>query len=477
MKKFILLAAALSSSLLAKTITFDEALKEALANNLELKAKKLNIDKAKADLNQAKGTNWGKLTFSEEISRTNNALYVFGMKLESREATFRDFGFSDFLGGVGQALAYSSNFDQFKGMMTNPKTGSALLNTAPEDLNYPGSRNNFKTKLVYEIPLFTGFKLTYAQEMAKLQVKANKYKYAHDRNKLGIEVLKAYNGAVAAKSFIDALETAKKTTTSFIKMITAFYNNGMATKTDLLEAKKRDNEVNAMLIQAKSKYKLALAYLRFLTDDKEISDVGDFKIIVPPNATLEDLQKEALNKRNDLKWMKSNLETMQKKVKFEKADKYPMIGAHLEYGFNDNALNNIDTDKDYYMIAAGLKWNIFDKATSAKVEKSKIEAAQVANYYNYMKKGIKLDIEQKYLDYQAKHAVVKEKLTNKELAEEILKKYTYMYKQGMINITILLMKEAEARKARAELIKARYDEALAAAKLKEALGDLVKESK
>jgi outer membrane protein TolC len=47
----------------------------------------------------------------------------------------------------------------------------------------------------------------------------------------------------------------------------------------------------------------------------------------------------------------------------------------------------------------------------------------------------------------------------------------------MITMPILLMKEAEARKARAELIKAKYDEALAAAELKKALGDLVKESK
>jgi len=68
-------------------------------------------------------------------------------------------------------------------------------------------------------------------------------------------------------------------------------------------------------------------------------------------------------------------------------------------------------------------------------------------------------------------------LVNKELAEQILKKYTFMYKQGMISMPILLMKEADARKARAELIKAKFDEAMAAAELKKALGDLVKESK
>jgi len=477
MKRILLISAALSSMLFAKTVNFDTVLKESLNNNLELKAKKLNIDKAKADLKKAQSYDWGKLIFSEQISRTNNPLYVFGMKLGSREATFGDFGFSSFLGGVGQVLNYSSNFTQFKNQMTNPAMASQLLNTAPKDLNYPDARTNFETKFVYEVPIFTGFKLKYAKEMAKLQVLANKYKYENDKNKLAIEVLKAYNGAVAAKYFIKALKKAKETTSSFVKMINDFLNVGMATETDLLQAKKRDSEVDSMLIEAKNKYALALSYLRFLSGDDEISNVGDFKVIVSPNQSLEELKKIALKNRNDLKWMQKNVETMQRKVKMDSSSKYPVIGAHLEYGWNDNRLNNISADKDYYLGAVGLKYTIFDNSEKAKIEKSKIEALQTAYYYKYMKKGIALQVEQKYLNLKAKAAELKNKVINKDLAEEILKKYTYMYKQGMINMTILLMKEAEARKARAELIKAKYDESLAAAELKAALGDLVKESK
>ncbi len=462
MKKFLVFAA-LSSLVFAKSVDFKTVLKETLSNNLELKAKKLNIDKALAQLKQAKGMDWGKLTFSEDISRSNDALYVFGMKLESREATFKDFGFSDFLAAM-------------PGLMAGTTSGAQVLAIQPKDLNYPGSRTNFKTKFVYEIPLFTGFKIKYAKKMAALQVKANKYRYMHDKNKLAFEVLKAYNGAVAAKYFISALEKAKQTTTAFVKMVNNFYSQGMATQSDLLQAKKRDNEVNAMLIKAKNKYALALAYLRFLSDDYSITGVKDFRVIVPENKNLKQLIKIALANRGDLKWMKQNVRTMEAKVKFEKADKYPMVGAHLEYGWNDNTLD-LSYKKDYYVVAAGLKWNIFDKSTSAKVQAAKIDAMQTNYYYQYMKKGIALDVTQKYLDYKAKKALVKEKITNKELAEEILKKYTFMYKQGMINMAILLMKEADARKARAELIKAEYDKAIAAAKLKEALGDLVKESK
>ena len=181
--------------------------------------------------------------------------------------------------------------------------------------------------------------------------------------------------------------------------------------------------------------------------------------------------------RNDVKWMAENVKTMQKKVKMDSNIKYPTAGMHLEYGWNDNELNNIDSDKDYYVAAVGLNYTIFDNSEKAKLQKSKIEAMQTAYYYKYMKKGIALQVEQKLLELKSKAAVLKNKIINKDLAEEILKRYTYMYKQGMINMTILLMKEADARKARAELIKAKYDEALAAAELKVALGDLVKESK
>jgi len=476
MKKFLLLSACLCG-LFAKTVDFNIVLKEALNNNLELKAKKLNIDKAKADLKKAKGYNWGKLTLSEEVSRSNDPLYVFGMKLESREATFRDFGFKDFLGGVGMALNQADgDFGKFSDLMRNPQMQASLLDTAPDDLNNPKARTNFKTKLVYEVPLFTGFKLKYAKEMAALQVKANQYKYANDKNKLAIEVLKAYNGAVAAKYFIKALKKAKETTSSFVTMINNFYKQGMATDVDLLQAKKRDNEINAMLIEAENKYQLALSYLRFLTDDNSIDNVKDFKVIFPPNVPLKNLVVSALKNRNDLKWMKANVETMQKKVKMDKSAYYPMIGAHLEYGFNDNRLT-LSKKKDYYVAAVGMDWKLFDASRGAEIQKSKIDAIQTNYYYKYMKKGIALDVKQKYLNFKSKHAIVEEKITNKELAEEILKKYTYMYKQGMVNMTILLMKEAEARKARAELIKARFDEALAAAELKKAIGDLLKESK
>jgi len=458
-RRLFLISGLVCSFLVGKSITYPTALQEALTGNPELKAKKMEIGKAEAQLQKAKGYNWGKLTLGETFSRTNNALYVFGMKLESREANFRDFGFADFLGVMPQ-------------LMQQQISGDQVLAIEPDDLNYPGSRSNWKTNIVYEVPIFMGFKLQEAEKMAELQLRAKTYKFMGDKEKLAIEVLKAYNGAVAAKEFIRALKKAKETTSTFVRTIKAFYHQGMATQIDLLSAQKRDNEVATMLIEAQNKYRLALAYLRYLTDDPTITDVGGFYYESIPNVGLDKLKEMAIQNRTDLKFMKKNVETMEHFVKMKKSALYPTIGFHGEYGWNDNTIT-LSSKKDYYLVAVGLKWNIIDGGRSGDVEEAKVKALQTAQYYTAMKKGIGVDVEKKYLDYKTKCAVIKTKEINRKLAHKILQKYTYMYKQGMVSFPIVLLKEAEARKADAELIKAEYEKAVAAAELKKAIGKIL----
>jgi outer membrane protein TolC len=433
----------------ASTITFDEALKETFANNQELKAKKLNVELAKQDLKKAKSYDFGKLFISEDVTNTNNPLYVFGNKLESREAAMGDFGFT-----------------------VIPPAGTPVGGVIPDALNNPDARTNFKTKLVYEAPLFTGYKIKFAKEIAKLQIKAKEFKFNRDKNSLAVEVLKAYNGAVAAKHFIKALQSAKTTTTSFVTMTHNLFKQGMIVQSDVLSAEARDSEVDAKMIEAKNRYNLALAYLRFLTGDDKISDVKDFRIIISPNSELSQLQTEALNNRNDIKWMKQNVKTMSKKVKMDENIKYPTAGVHLEYGFNDNK-PTISLKKDYYLLAANITYNFIDMGAKENLEKSKIQSNQTALYFSHMKNGIKVDVEQKLLNLKAKTSIIDVKIKNRDLAHSVLSQYKEMYQNGLVNIAILLMKQAEAQKADAELIKAKYDQAIAAAELKLAVGSSI----
>lgn len=447
MIRFVL-AIALPAFLLAKQYEFKEILEKTLKNNKEIQAKRLNIEIAKEQLKAAEGLNFGKVVVSENYMKTDNPMYVFSSKLGSRRASFADFGFA--------------SFD-----MTNPN----ILNVVPKDLNEPKAIENYDTAISYELPIFTGFKLHYAKQMAELQVKANEIKLQRDEKLLAKETLSAYNGAVAAKYYVEAAQKGKATTASFVKMATDFFDAGMVVKSDKLQAESYDAQVNAKLLEAHNAYKLALAYLRFLSSDDTITDVGSFENLdVETKQTLENLKQEAFLHREDLKWMDYNVKTMHNKVGFESAEKWPIIGLQAKYGFNDDKITT-NGDKSYYLIGVGLTYTLFDGGkTSADAQKAKIEYLQTKNYYEYMKDGVALDVEKSFLTYQAKKAIIIEKQKSKEFAEEVVGYTTEMYKNGLAPMANLLLKEADAAKARAELIQAKYEEAMAAAELRLALG-------
>lgn len=436
--------------LTAQSVSFEEALQHTFDHNKDLKAKETSISLAKQKLKEADGFRWGEFTVTESICKTNRALQVFGSKLESREAELQDFGF-----------------------VYIPPAGTYVGPMQPDSLDNPGFRNHFKTAFSYKVPIFTGFQIDAARKMAELQVKANRFKFNRDKNRLGIEVLKSYNGAVAAKYFIKALKKAKQTTLSFINMTRTLHDQGMIVKSDLLSAEARDAEVDSMIIDADNKYQLSLAYLRYLTGNDHITDVEDFKIIVSPETSLKKLQSEALKERNDVKWMNKNVETMKEKIRLDSSSFYPQVGASLEYAFNDNRPNNLSLKKDYLSIGFEISYKIFDGfRRNAVKEQALIEAKKSRYQFEHMQEGIKVDVEQKYLVLRAKTAVIQGKVKKRDLAEEISNQYTTMYKNGLVNISLLLMKDAELQKARADLIQAKYDQAVAAANLKFAVGNL-----
>jgi len=458
MLKKTLILATLSSSIFANTISFSQAYNLTMQNNHELKAKKVSINNAQLDVSTADGYNYGTLIFNENIARSNNALVVFGMKLMSREADFGDFGFN------------TADFGALNQMMQG---GEEIADVQPNDLNNPGFRNNFETKLTYELPIFTGFKLTSAKDMASLQVKASRAKYTYDKKQLGLEVLKAYNGAVAARYFIEATKDAKKATLSFVNFASEMYKEGYVTSIDVKQAQVYDMKINSMLLEAKNKHSLAIAYLKFLTSNDKITDVKDYMNI---NIDSENIKLNVTN-RDDYKYMRANTQTMKKKIAFEKSAAYPMIGTHFEYGFNDNKLNNIDSSKDYVTIAIGLEYKIFDGAkTNNDVKKAKLEYIKTNHYLQHMRNGIKLQVQKATLTLKTKKSVLKEKLNASNMEKEILEQSNEMYKNQLLKMSDLLMQEAKTQKAKAEAIMAKYDVTIAAAKLKLSLGESILEN-
>jgi len=444
----VLLVLFINTILFSNSINFETALLLSLKNNKELKAKKLSIDISKLDLQQALNYDYGSLVFNSSFTRTNHAGHAFSMKLSSRQASFRDFGFTQQLEGI---------------------------DVQPEDLNFPSALNNFENKISYDVPLFTGYKLTHAKKIAKLQVLANKVLYNFNDKTLSLEVLKAYNGAVSAKYFIKATQKAKNATASFVNFAKELYKEGLVTQIDVKQASVQDLNVNAKIREALNKYNLALAYLKFLTNNSMISDVKDFESIQLSKKNLKEFQNTAIKKREDILWMKHNLQTLKSKIKMEKSALYPSIGAHIEYGYNNNTFDGFDDNHNYYLAAIGLKYSILDPTSKVTIQKAKVNFKKASYYFEHMKDGIKLEVENNFLTLLSKNDILVEKIKAKELAQEILEQSKEMYKNHLINMTNLLSQQANEQQANAQAIMSKYESTMAIAKLKLSLGLSLKE--
>ncbi|WP_152059436.1 TolC family protein [Aliarcobacter butzleri] len=442
MIKKIYLSFLISTLCYSQSINFNEVLQQALENSKDLKKQALNIDSIKQDYNIVDGINYGKLSISSEVSRTNHAGYVFNSKLSSREATFRDFGFSQMNEG---------------------------MDIIPKDLNYPNDRTNINSYVSYDIPIFMGFKIENQKDILKLQEKANELLYNLDKKNLEFETLRAYNGAVVAKDFVKALEKAKQTVEFIYEGAKEFHKNGLVTKIDVNEAKVYQLNINSTLTEAKNNFNLALAYLKYLTSNENITDVENLENIYFDLKNFDELYNSALETRDEVKMQNITIEANKKNIDVQKGSYYPTVFSHLEYGVNDDRFT-ASKDKDYYIALVGISLTLFDSSRSAYLEKSKIEHLKSTLDYEKLKDGIKLELEKAILDYKAKQEILKEKIEAKNLAFEVLNQANLQYKNRLISMTTLLSQEANFRKSESMLINARYENSLALAKLNLVLG-------
>jgi len=454
MKK-TLLAMVLALPLFAvqEHLTLAQALILVKQNNLEIKVAQDDVRMKELDIDVAKGYNYGSLDLVINALRSNDAGNVFGFKLQSREATFGDFGFSEFLGGVGQALQMAGgNFGQFTNIMSNPAMQDQLLNTAPNDLNYPKARNHFQEKIQYKVPLYVGGKLNkygqIAQKMAEMS-RLDKQKVVNEKV---FQTRKTFYDIALVNSYIKNLKIILNNVEELEDTVANMVKEGYALDIDLLQVKSKKADVLRMLNQAKLNRDLAYQFLSFLVDDKvESVAIADKDVPMPAMS-----KEEMLNRNIDIQKAKMGLKITDLAVGVERASFYPQIGAFAEYGSADDQFMNDFSDKDSYTVGVQLKWNIFNGLIDkSKFEKARVQNLKVRHQVELAKKGIALKIDKIITEIKSKEYDIKSLQEKVKLARRVYENYYNRYKEGLISINDVLIKNSEEIQAVLKLAETR----------------------
>ncbi len=408
-----------------KVLTLDEALQMLQTQNLEIKAADLEVQAAKQDVEATSGMHWGKLDFEQSFARSDDAGNVFGFKLTSREADFGDFGFSDF-------LACQSP--------TPPAYCQDILNVQPKDLNYPEDRNFFQSKLKYEVPLFTGFKISsytdIMESMEKLKTldkekvqKEKTYQLKKSFYDMGMLDASIAHMKIILKN-IDILEATTK------EMIDV----GYAKKVDLLEVQAKKANVERLLDQMEANKKLLYHFISFLLNQKVDK-------IVPPTkpVPMPELSDEYILSHNlDIQKAKTGLHITEKMIDAEEAAYYPMIGAFAEIATADDTFLGDASDHKAYTVGARLTWNIFNGGIdNAKVEKAKIEKLKTSSLVELAKKGIMLQVAKIRTQIESLDSEIESLKKELELADAIYENYEGRYKEQLASMSDVIIKQSQ----------------------------------
>ena len=434
---------------LAEEITLNKAIETALEKNYQLQASKKLLKSKEYQFKAAKGLRFPSITFTEMFMRTNNPGWAMMNTLNQERLD----------------MIESSKFVNMTSFRFPPPT-------------YP-EVNNWQTKIEFQLPIYTGGKISTGIKMQKKEYEATKKDVERTAQKVIYDVSKAYYGALLAKRAIQLAKQAYKSAEKHYNTARSMYDNGLAIYADVLRAKVYLMNIKNKITEAENNYLIAKRGLLLAMgveniDPSEIEVVGELKF-ENTNKPVEYWQNFAMNNRPDLISLRERVENAKRMAEFTKSDFLPTVGAFGSYELNDRK-TPFGTDGKWWTVGIALNWKIFDGFQTLNKYKSAKETYQ---HYLQQKKGfeefVKFSVYKAYADLQTAKEKLNTAKQNLKWAEEVLKITEKRYKNQMATMIDLLDTQTMYDKIRFDLAKATYDAQVALLELKFQAGYLNKE--
>ncbi|MFA7611060.1 MAG: TolC family protein [Sulfurimonas sp.] len=421
-KLFTIISFLLLKSLLlnaSEPITLDVAVDILKSQNLEIKAAQFDIQSAIEDAKTASASHYGKLDFIQDFARSDDAGNVFGFKLSSREANFGDFGAKEFMDNMGQPNQYT---------------------TPPHNLNYPDSRNYFQSKLKYELPLFTGFKISSYEDIMESVTKIKKLEKSQIINEKIYETRKSFYDMALLEESMKNLNVILKNINTLEEMTYEMIEVGYAKKVDLLEVKAKKGNVERLISQMESNKELLYHYISFLLNQKVTSIKTPPLEIKTPSISNSDI----INNNLDIEKANTGLAIKESMIGVSKSSYYPMVGAFAEVATADDTFLGDASDHKSYTVGARLTWSIFNGgADSANVEKSRLDFLKTKTEVALANSGIELQTQKIRTEIQSYNNDIESLKKELVLADEIYKNYEARYREKLSSMSDVIIKQSE----------------------------------
>jgi outer membrane protein len=341
-----------------------------------------------------------------------------------------------------------------------------------------GSRDNYQFNLTVTQPIFTGFNLISQYRLAELGLNVAEILKERARQELILQVKQTYFGVLQAEKALEVTQQSVILIEEQVRNARSFFEVGMVPKNDVLQAEVQLAQSIQDRIVAENNLSLAKSQLNNLLRRPLDSPLTVKDVMCPRSfdKKLKDLIDTAMAKRPEVLAAKRQVEIGEHGVRAAQSGYYPQVALKYTYTREGdeasvNGYNGSSDDPDSWSVTAVASWNFWEWGrTHSDVQISKVDLKKAGNALTEVEDGVKLEVQQAFLQLQAasKNIVVAEKAV--EQAEENYRMSEERYREQVA--TSLEVRDAETllTKARTNYYNTLYLFCLSYASLQRAIG-------
>jgi outer membrane protein len=403
----------------ANSLTLEEAIRIALANNREILIAKEKIEEARQEIKEAKAGYFPTINLGSTYTHLNEAP-----------------------------------------SMSIPGYGSIET----------GKADNYLSKFSINQPLYTSGSLTYANKGASLYYQKLQEDLKNTQNKITFQVKKAFYGVLLAQENAEVTEKALNQAKRHLAVVENLFEAGVASKFDLLRTRVEVANLKPDLIQARNDLRLSRESLANLLSFPSASlKLEDELCFEPLKITLEEAIDKALKERSDLKSLKLQKEISKVALKLAEVQNKPTLALVGNYQY-ENPSEGEDKWGEEWNLNLVLSIPLFDGwANRARVAQRRSQIKQINLSLQGLEAGINLEVKKGFWDLEASEGRIYAQEKNIEQAEEALSIAEVRYRSGAITNLEILDAQLALTRVRLGYLKALYDHNVAVAELEKAI--------
>lgn len=420
-----------------QALTLQQAVQIALEKNPLHKAAVADTKAAAADVRGARSILMPHLTFSEAATRGNDPVYVFGSRLRQQRLT-----------AAGFAL---------------------------EQLNTPGPRGNFATRLAGSWRLFDSFASWHAVNRARQMNEASTRQLERADQEIVFLVVASYYGVRLAVKQVEVADQSVKTAQSILDRSEARFNSGLTVESDLLTARVRMAARQQELIRARNVLEVARAQLNTamgMPADSPFRFAGDMAERSLSLPAVQEIENRALANRPDLKRIASEETAQRQSVAVARSSFGPRVNAFAAWEM-DHPTFAAGGGGNNWMGGIEMQFDIF-QGGAKRAELSRQQAIQerIVAMKQAASDAVRLEVRRAYYETDANRQQIDVARAAIAQAVESLRINQDRYNSGLTTMTDLLGAEDAVRRSLTDYWEAVYHFQTSYASLELASGNL-----